>query len=64
VPVSSGVPVGKPKTAAQVRAERLARALKVCKKKSKRTRVACEKAARKRYGPLQKAKKSDRGRRG
>jgi hypothetical protein len=65
VPVSSGVPVvGRPKTAAQVRAERLAKALKACKKKSKRTRGACEKAARKRYGPLQKAKKSDRGRRG
>jgi hypothetical protein len=66
VPVSSGVSVvGKPKTAAQVRAERLAKALKACKgKHGKRTRVKCEKAARKKYGPPQKAKKSDGGRRG
>jgi len=48
----------KPKTAAQVRAEKLAKALKLCKKdKSKKRRVACERAARKKYGAV-KAKRS------
>ena len=40
----------KAKTAAQLRAERLARALKACKaKRVKRTRTACERSARKKY---------------
>lgn len=40
------------------RAEKLARALKACKaKKNKRKRQACEKVARKSFGPLKKAKK-------
>jgi hypothetical protein len=44
--------------AAPSRAELLARALKVCHaKKAKKKRVACEAAARKRYGPVKKAKK-------
>jgi hypothetical protein len=40
----------KKKTAAQVRAEKLAKALKVCKKKKKGKRASCEKQARKLYG--------------
>ncbi len=55
--------VVKPRTAAQFRAERLAKALKVCKKdRSKKKRAACEKQARKRYGVL-KAKKASNDRR-
>ena len=48
------------KTAAQVKAEELAKALKVCKKKPKKKRAACEKQAREKYGPA-KAKKSAHG---
>jgi hypothetical protein len=52
-------PVVKPKTAAELRVQKLARALKVCRKaKSKKKRAACDKQARKKYGPAKKAKKS------
>jgi len=48
-----------PETAAQARAKKLKAALKAChKKKNKRKRVACEKQARKKYGPLHKAGKA------
>ena len=56
----------KPKTAAQLRAEKLAKALKTCRpKKNKQKRQECEKQARAKYGPTKaekkaKAKKSDR----
>jgi hypothetical protein len=51
------VPV-KPKTAAQIRAQKLAKALKACHAKHNRhKRQACEAQARKRYGPT-KAKKA------
>jgi hypothetical protein len=51
------VPV-KPKTAAQIRAQKLASALKACHAKhSKAKRKACEAQAHKRYGPI-KAKKA------
>jgi hypothetical protein len=54
----------KGKTAAQIRAEKLTRALKACKRdKAKKKRVACEKQARKRYGPAHKAKKAGKARR-
>jgi hypothetical protein len=47
-PPAAGPPVSK--TAAQVRAERLTKVLKVCRRdRSKRKRAACEKQARKRY---------------
>jgi hypothetical protein len=50
-------PVAVVKTAAQIRAEKLAKALKVCrKKKSRHKRLACEKQARKQYA----AKKASR----
>jgi hypothetical protein len=50
--------VGKPKTAAQLRAEKLTKALRTCKKlKVRKKRQSCEKVARKRFGPLKKAKK-------
>jgi hypothetical protein len=46
------------KTVAQIRAEKLARALKACKKnKNKRRRSSCEKTAHKNYGAKAKAKK-------
>jgi hypothetical protein len=54
------VALPKPKTAAQIRAERLGKALKACKanhKKSKKRRVACERLAKKRYGPPSKRAK-------
>jgi hypothetical protein len=49
----------KKKTAAELRAEKLAKALKSCRKKdkSKKKRATCEKSARKRYGAA-KAKKA------
>jgi hypothetical protein len=53
---------GKIKTAAQIKAEKLAKALKACRTKhSARKRVACERQARKRYGgPKSKIKRSTR----
>lgn len=52
------LPATKPKTAAELRAEKLAKALKVCRKiKSKKNRSACDKRARKKYGPVKKATK-------
>ena len=55
----SGCAAAKPLT----RAQKLANALKACKakyKKSKKKRAACEKQARKSYGPIHKAKKTTR----
>ncbi len=43
------------------RAQKLARALKACTSKPKRKRAACERQARRSYGPVGKAKKSNRG---
>jgi hypothetical protein len=52
-------PHPKVKTAAEIRAEHLTKALKACHaKKNKQKRKACEKQARKRYGPVKKAKKA------
>jgi hypothetical protein len=52
-------PPPKPKTAAQLRAEKLAKALKTCRKKhNKHNRQLCEKQARKKYGAKASAKKS------
>jgi hypothetical protein len=52
--------VVKVKTAAELKAEKLAKALKVCKQDKKKSKLQqCEKAARKKYGPA-KAKKSNR----
>jgi len=49
----------KPKTAAQIKADKLAKALKACRTKhNKRKRRVCESEARKKYGPTSKAKKS------
>jgi hypothetical protein len=54
-------PIVKPKTAAQLRAEELTRAVKACKKlKSKTKRRICERTAHKRFGPPKKAKKATR----
>jgi hypothetical protein len=54
-------PPAKGKTAAQIRAEKLTKALSSCRRKYKhamKRRVACEKVARRAYGPPHKAKKS------
>jgi hypothetical protein len=42
------------KTAAEIKAEKLAKALKACRKKPKRKRAACEAQARKKYAPAKK----------
>jgi NHL repeat/WD40-like Beta Propeller Repeat len=53
------LPVVKRLTAAQVRARKLAKALKVCRKdRSRRRRVACERVARKRYGVVRAGRAS------
>jgi hypothetical protein len=50
-------PPARAKTAAQLRAEQLARALKACRKlHSHKKRTACERTARKQYGPRKAAK--------
>jgi Tol biopolymer transport system component len=52
-PVSASTPprtVGKGRTRPLTRAQKLARALRACKKKPKRSRSSCEKSARKKYG--------------
>lgn len=51
----------KPMTAAQIKAKKLTKALKVCRAKTnKHKRAVCEELARKRYGAAHKAKKSSR----
>ncbi|HEY2535940.1 MAG TPA: hypothetical protein VGI24_03045, partial [Solirubrobacteraceae bacterium] len=50
---------GCPKAKVLTRAQKLTLALKACHKKSKGAkRKSCERAARKKYGPLKKAKKA------
>ena len=51
VPVPAATVKQKGKTAAQLRAEKLAKALRACRKRAKGKRAACEAQARKRYGP-------------
>jgi hypothetical protein len=43
------------------RAQKLANALKACRKRAKKRRSACERQARRAYGPVAKAKKSRKG---
>ncbi len=58
-PPTESTPAAKPK--ALTTAQKLTNVLKACKKeKQKKKRIACEKGARKKYGPKPKAKKSDR----
>jgi len=60
-PVSTLV---KPKTAVQIRAEKLAKALKACRAKhNKRKRASCKSQARKQYGSSKAKKSAKRGRR-
>jgi hypothetical protein len=55
-------PPGKPRTAAQVRAARLATALKACKKLgSKKKRKSCRRRAMRRYGPVTARRAVGRG---
>jgi hypothetical protein len=61
--VNQNTPVtvtGCPKTKVLTRAQKLALALKACHKKHGAKRQACERTARKKYGPLKKAKKAQR----
>jgi hypothetical protein len=54
---------GCPKAKVLTRAQKLALALKACHKKPKGAkRTSCERAARKKYGPLKKAKKAGKAR--
>ncbi len=59
LPLVSASVKGKAKP--ETRAQKLARALKVCAGKPKRKRAACERQARRSYGPVGKAKQSNRG---
>ncbi len=64
--IHESTPIGvtgcaKPK--ALTRAQKLAAALKVCKKKAKSKRAACRASAQKRYGPLAKKKGKSKGKR-
>ena len=61
--VSSSRPA-KPKTAAEVRAERLVKTLRACRTKHNgHKRAVCEAQARKRYGPVHKPRKSRKAKR-
>lgn len=51
------IPKPKPKPKPLTRAQKLAKALKVCRKESKSKRAKCEKAAKKKYAPKKKGKK-------
>jgi hypothetical protein len=53
----------KAKTAAQLRAEKLAKALKLCRRKRGKRRAACEKTARKAYGAKKAGKSASNERR-
>lgn len=54
-------PVGKPRTAEQLRVEKLARALKACRKKPRgRRRALCERSARKTYAKKASARRSSK----
>jgi hypothetical protein len=60
-PVTPSIARPKPKTAAQIKADKLVAALRTCRKKSKRkARSFCEKQARRKYGSKARAKRSDR----
>ncbi len=60
-PAAPVVPLAKPKTAAQIKAEKLAKGLKACRKDKRKTkRKSCEASVRKKYGAARKATKSDR----
>lgn len=54
--------VGKPKPKPLTRAQKLAKALKACRKdKNKSKRLACEKQAKKKYGPIKPTAKKSSG---
>jgi hypothetical protein len=61
-PPETPAATGTPRTAAQIRAEKLTKALKACKRQHKpgKQRATCEKTARKRYAPAKKASKASR----
>lgn len=60
-PPSPAVVKPKPKTAAQLKAEKLAKALKTCRKeKSKKKRASCEASAQKKYGVAKPKKKQNK----
>lgn len=53
--------VAKPKAKPLTRAQKLANALRSCGKRPQKKRAACERQARRAYGPARKAKKSHKG---
>jgi hypothetical protein len=58
--ISSPLASVRPRSAAEIKAEKLVRALKACRKKPKKKRSACGKHARRMYGSPGKTKKSNR----
>jgi hypothetical protein len=59
-PIAFPTETGTTTTKALTNAQKLAKALKACKRKPKNKRAACIKQAHKRYGPAKKAKKGAR----
>ncbi len=57
-PETPVVTTGGKKSAAQIRAQALAKALKACRAKPRAKRAACERVARRRYGTAAKAKRA------
>jgi hypothetical protein len=57
-PVDTGTTTGSAASKSLTRAQKLARALKACKREKKSKRATCEKQAHKRYGAAKKAKKA------
>jgi hypothetical protein len=55
---TSSPPPPAPKPRSLTRAQKLAKSLRTCRKKHGGARTSCEKAARRKYGPVKKAKKS------
>ena len=60
VAVEPARPAAKPGARALTRAQKLARALKACRKKPKRARASCKAAARRRYGAKPKLKRAEK----
>jgi hypothetical protein len=57
-PLGTDTAAVKPRAKLLTRAQKLVRALRACRAKPRVARVACERQARKRYGPTGKAKKA------
>jgi hypothetical protein len=62
VPFGTGTAAVKPRAKPLTRAQKLTKALRLCRARPKKARATCERQARKRYGPTGKAKKAQAAR--